>query len=75
MITDSDLQELLNFSSPEAVLSVYLNTDPAEGNAEALKLRLRSLLEEVNLPKDKAKVSEYFEHAREWKGRSLAVFS
>jgi len=75
MITDSDLQELLNFSSPEAVLSVYLNTDPAEGNAEALKLRLRSLLEEVNLPKDKAKVSEYFEHAREWKGRSLAIFS
>jgi peptide chain release factor subunit 1 len=75
MLTDRDLQELLNFSSPGAVLSVYFNTDPAEGNAEALKLRLRSLLEEVNLPKDKARVLEYFEHAREWKGRSVAIFS
>jgi len=75
MLNDRDLQELLNFSSPEGMLSVYLSTDPVEGNAEAHKLRLRSLLEEVNLPEDKAKVLEYFEHAREWKGRSVAIFS
>ena len=75
MIADRELQELLNFSSPETVLSVYLNTDPVEGNAEALKLRLRSLLEVVSLPEDKAAVLEYFEHAREWKGRSVAIFS
>jgi rubrerythrin len=76
MITDRELQELLAFSSPEKVLSVYLNTDPAEGNAEALKLRLRSMLEEVvSLTEDKAAVLEYFEHAREWKGRSVAIFS
>lgn len=75
MITDRELQELLGFSSPETVLSVYLNMDPLEGNAEALKLRLRSMLEEVSLSKDKAAVLDYFEHAREWKGRSVAIFS
>ena len=75
MITDRELQELLGFSSPETVLSVYLNMDPLEGNAEALKLRLRSMLEGVSLPKDKAAVLDYFEHAREWKGRSVAIFS
>jgi len=76
MITDRELQELLNFSSPATVLSVYLNTDPVGGNAEAHKLRLRSMLEEVvSLPEDKAAVLEYFDHAHEWKGRSVAVFS
>jgi peptide chain release factor subunit 1 len=76
MITDRELQELLAFSSPATVLSVFLNTDPAEGNAEALKLRLRSMLEEVvSLPEDKAAILEYFDHAHEWKGRSAAAFS
>ncbi len=75
MITDRDLQELLGFSSPETVLSVYLNTEPLEGNAETLKLRLRSMLEVVSSPEDKAAVLNYFEHAHEWKGRSVAIFS
>ena len=75
MLTDRNLKELLNFSSPDPVLSVYLSTDPAEGNAEAHKLRLRSLLEEVNLPEDKAAVLKYFEHERAWTGRSIAMFS
>jgi len=75
MLTDRDLKEILDFSCPGAVLSVYLNTDPKEGNTEAHKLRLRRLVEEVDLPKDRAAVLEYFEHARTWKGRSLAIFS
>ena len=75
MLTDRDLKEILAFSCAGSVLSVYLSTDPQEGNAEALKLRLRRLVEDVNLPKDQAAVLEYFEHAREWKGRSVAIFS
>ncbi len=76
MLTDRELKEILDFSSPGGVLSVYLNIDPTtEGNAEAQKLRLRQLLMDVDLPKDKSVVLEYFERAREWKGRSVAIFS
>lgn len=75
MLTDRDLKEILNFSCPGSVLSVYLDTDPKERKAEALKLRLRRLVEEVNLPEDRTIVLEYFEHAREWKGRSMVIFS
>lgn len=75
MFKDSILRELLDFSSPDPVLSVYLNTDMTEGTADALKLRLRALLKEVELPKDEAAIHRYFEHEREWTGRSLAMFS
>lgn len=75
MFTDSVLRELLNYSSPDPVLSVYMNTDMAEGTADALKLRLRTLLKEANLPKDEAAIFKYFELEREWTGRSIAMFS
>jgi len=75
MFTDNVLRELLHYSSPDPVLSVYMNTDMTEGNADALKLRLRTLLKEVNLPKDEAAILKYFELEREWTGRSVAMFS
>jgi len=75
MLTDRDLHALLDYSSSAPVLSVYLSTDAAEGNAEAQKLRLRSLLKGVNLPEDEAAVIQYFEHERDWTGRSVAIFS
>ncbi len=75
MFTDSILHELLDYSSSDPVLSVYLNTDMTEGTADALKLRLRTLLKEVDLPKDEAAILRYFELEREWTGRSLAMFS
>jgi peptide subunit release factor 1 (eRF1) len=75
MLPDSALRDLLNFTSPDPVLSIYLNTDATEGSAEDLKLRLRALLKEVHLPEDEAAILTYFEHDREWKGRSLAMFS
>ena len=75
MFTDSVLRELLNYSSPDPVLSVYLNTDTTEGTADALKLRLRTLLKGVHLPKDEAAIFKYFELEREWTGRSVAMFS
>ena len=75
MFTDNVLRELLNYSSPDPVLSVYINTDMTEGTADALKLRLRTLLKEVDLPKDEAAIHKYFETEREWTGRSLAMFS
>ena len=75
MFTDSVLRELLNYSSPDPILSVYMNTDMTEGTADALKLRLRTLLKEVHLPEDEAAILKYFELEREWTGRSVAMFS
>jgi len=75
MFTDNILRELLDYSSPDPVLSVYMNTDMTEGAADARKLRLRTLLKEVDLPKDEAAIFKYFELEREWTGRSIAMFS
>lgn len=75
MFTDSVLRELLDYSSPTPVLSVYLNTDMNKGATDALKLRLRAMLKEVKLPDDEAAILKYFELEREWTGRSIAMFS
>lgn len=75
MLSDHDLQELLHYSSREPMLSVYLNTDPAHGGNEDLKLQLNTLLGEVDLPDDKTVVVKYFESLRDARGRGLAIFS
>jgi peptide subunit release factor 1 (eRF1) len=75
MLTDHDLRELLNFKAEYPILSVYLNTEPEAGNAEAHRLCLRSLLKEVNLPEDVSNVIRYFDLEHDWSGRSVAVFS
>jgi peptide subunit release factor 1 (eRF1) len=75
MLTDSDLRELLSYQPPAPVLSIYLNTDLAEGSAENHRLRLRGMLKEANLPEDAAAVTRFFEHEHDWTGRSVAVFS
>ena len=75
MFTDNDLRELLEFVSSDPVLSLYLNTDPTQGNADAYRLRLRTMLKEVNLEKDVAAVERYFSHEYGWAGKSVAVFS
>ncbi len=75
MLSDTDLRELLSYQASQPVLSVYLNTEPEAGNAEAHRLRLRSLLKEVKLPEDEAAVLRFFDHEHDWSGRSVAVFS
>ncbi|HWQ45599.1 MAG TPA: hypothetical protein VN376_01965 [Longilinea sp.] len=75
MFTESDLRDLLGFVSPTPVLSIYLNTDPSEGNMEASKLRLRNMLKLVDLPEDEAIVERYFQHEYDWSGKGVVVFS
>jgi len=75
MFTESDLKELVAFSSTEPVLSVYLSTDPSEGNSETFKLQLRTMVKKINLPMDVQEVEAYFQHKHDWTGRSVAVFS
>ncbi len=75
MFTESDLQDLLQFTAEEPVLSIYLNTNPAEGNADAYRLHLRNMLKRVNLPDDSTAIENYFSHQYDWSGRGVAVFS
>ncbi len=75
MLSEKDLRELLEFNVSEPVLSVYLNTDPSEGNADAHKLRLRSMIKDINLTKDVEAIEQFFETEYNWSGRGVAVFS
>lgn len=75
MLADRELRELVQFISPDPVLSVYLNTDPAKETKDAYRLRLRNLLKGVNLPNDTAAVDEFFQHSYDWAGKGVAIFS
>lgn len=75
MFNENDLRELLDFTAPDSVLSLYLNTDPTEGNAESYKLRLRNLLKEVDLIEDVEVIERYFNMEYDWTGRGIAIFS
>jgi len=75
MLTESELQALLDYHSVNPVISIYLNTDPAEGNTETHKLRLRSLLKNLEQVKDSERIERFFDHEFDWAGRSVAIFS
>jgi len=75
MLTEKDLQELLEYQAPGPVLSVYLNTEPSEGSADVHKLRLRSMLKDIELEEDVQRVERFIEHEFDWSGRSVAIFS
>ena len=75
MLSENDLRELLEFSSTDPVVSVYLSTDPTEGNADTHKRRLRSMIREINLSKDVEVIERFFEHEYNWSGHGVAVFS
>jgi peptide chain release factor subunit 1 len=75
MLSDNALRELLGFSAEEPVLSIYLNTDPAEGNADAYKLRLRNMFKDVHLAEDREAVENYLINQYDWSGKSVAIFS
>ncbi len=75
MFTDHQMKELAGITTKSPALTVYLNTDPAMGNAEAIKLRLRTMLKDIELEKDVAAVLDYFETHHPFTGRGIAVFS
>ena len=75
MLSENDLRELLDYQASAPVLSIYLNIQPAEGSLDTYKLRLRSMLKEVDLPDDLLRVERFIEHEFNWSGRSVAIFS
>ncbi len=75
MLTERDLRELLDLKPQHPVLSIYLNTEPSQGGADVYKLKLRSMLKEVDLPDDTSVIENYFDHEHNGSGRSVAIFS
>jgi peptide subunit release factor 1 (eRF1) len=75
MLTERDLRELLDLKPKHPVLSIYLNTEPSQGNADVYKLKLRSMLKEVDLPEDTSAIENYIDHQHNGSGRSVAIFS
>lgn len=75
MLTERDLRELLDLKPQHPVLSVYLNTEPSQGGADVYKLKLRSMLKDVDLPEDASVIENYFDHQHNGSGRSVAIFS
>jgi len=75
MLKESDLKELVGYQAQHPLLSVYLNTEPSEGSADAYRLRLRSMLKDIDLKDDVNAVERYIDHEFDWSGRSVALFS
>ncbi len=75
MLTQRDLQELLDFKTEHEVVSFYLNTDPSLGSSDVYKLKLKSHLKHIQLPDDVEMIERYFDHEYDWSGKSVAIFS
>lgn len=75
MLDDKALHELLHYTSPEPILSVYLDTDLTQGNRSQFALSLRSVLRGVTMPADEAVIIQNYEREKRWSGRSAAMFS
>lgn len=75
MFTDHQLKEMAGINTTSPALTVYLNTDPAVGNADTIKLRLRALLKGVEPETEVKAVLDYFETHQPMAGRGLAMFS
>lgn len=75
MFTETGLQKIREFSAVYPVISLYLNTEPALGNAETHRLRLRNMLKDIPLEKDTERIEAFFNHQYDWSGRAVAVFS
>ena len=75
MFTENDLRELLEFKTEQQVLSVYLNTDPTLGSADAYRPRLRGMLKDVEFEEDVQKIEHYIDLEFDWSGKGVALFS
>jgi len=73
MFTNEDLNTLLDYRPHAPVLSVYLDTNPAERTVDDHKLQLRSMLKDVDLPQDVDAVKEFFDYEYDWQGHHSAV--
>jgi peptide chain release factor subunit 1 len=79
MISDAELQELIDFQGDDApVLSLYLDVDPQKCTKEEYRLALRKLMKQVAdqaAPEDIARIERYIDLEYDWQGKAVALFS
>ncbi len=80
MMREQDLKELAELISPqEPILSLYLNVEPQQRNADEYKLALRKLLEQAAergaASADIERIERFFEHEYDRQGRGVACFA
>ncbi len=75
VVSEAELRDLAAMAFDAPVLSVYLNTDPALGNTDDHRARLRALLKRTSLTQDAEAIRQYFDQGHDWSGRGVAVFS
>jgi peptide chain release factor subunit 1 len=77
MISEKELQTLVDFQGTERALSVYLNTDLAHHPKEAIKLMFRQCIKDLGATpaaRDIAAVESFLDVGYDWQARGLAVF-
>lgn len=75
MFSETRLRKIQDYTASDPVVSLYLNTEPSNGNVETHRLRLRNMLKSLYLEQDVEKITRFFEQEYDWSGRSIAVFS
>ncbi len=76
MFTQEDMQQLLSYDGPSAVVSLYLDTDGAKQPIDTIKQQARGLLREVEngLRVDADFIERYLLHQYDWSQPGLVVF-
>jgi peptide chain release factor subunit 1 len=77
MLSEKDIQELIEFQSTDPVLSVYLDFNPSRTTTEKAKLRCRQMLKPLSeqIPDDVKAVNAYLDHEYDGSGQGLVLFS
>ncbi|MGD8552276.1 MAG: hypothetical protein PVG02_01330 [Anaerolineales bacterium] len=77
MLSENDVQQLIEFESTHPVLSLYLNFDPSQTTTEKTKLRSRQMLKPYSdqFPDDVEAMLAYLEHEYDGSGQGLVIFS
>lgn len=76
MFTQEDMQQLLSYTGPSAVVSLYLDTDGGKQPIDTIKQQARGLLREVDngLKADADCIERYLLHQYDWAQPGLVVF-
>ncbi|HSH05149.1 MAG TPA: hypothetical protein VLL52_21720 [Anaerolineae bacterium] len=77
MFNETDLDSLVNYpATTNQIVSIYLNSDTSEESRDAIKLRARNFLKEVEASEaDQEVVETYLNHSFGWDQPGLVLFT
>jgi hypothetical protein len=78
MFDEKSLKELATIEASGPILSLYLNVDPTQQNAEEYRLALREMLKQAEGQVDDEDINavkQYVDLEYDWSGRGLVLFS